>query len=450
MKGFLEDANYSIGLLDEGATLADVIDNCIYEHTHTGKKAFYVGDLGKLVRNNIQWQNVMAPIKPFYPVKCNSTPGVLEILGTLGVGFACSSKSEMALVQDLGISPENIIYTNPCKQASQIKYAAKAGINIMTCDNDIELKKISRNHPNAKLLLHIATEDITAGEEMNMKFGTTLKNCRHLMECAKELGVQIVGVKFHVSGSCKDLQTYIHAISDARCVFDMAEEFGFKMNMLDIGGGFTGSELQLEEVNHVIRPLLDVYFPKESGVNVIAEPGCYYVSSAFTLAVNIIAKKTVEYDKLLPSGVEQTRNDDEPVFTYYINDGVYGSFASKLSEKLNAIPEVHKKYKEDEPLFASSLWGPSCDELDQIVENCLLPELSVGDWLIFDNMGSGTLGEQSTFNNYQRPLIYYMMSFSDWDEMQDAGIASDTLMKNFFFVPSCIQLGPEDRFSTAA
>ncbi|KAM9279065.1 antizyme inhibitor 1 isoform 2-T3 [Cariama cristata] len=425
MKGFLEDANYSIGLLDEGATLADVIDNCIYEHTHTGKRAFYVGDLGKLVKKNIQWQNVMAPIKPFYPVRCNSAPGVLEILGTLGVGFACSSKSEMALVQDLGISPENIIYTNPCKQASQIKYAAKAGINIMTCDNDTELKKVARNHPNAKLLLHIATEDISADEEMNMKFGTTLKNCRHLMECAKELGVQIVGVKFHVSGSCKELQMYIHAISDARCVFDMA-------------------------VNHTIRPLLDVYFPKESGVKVIAEPGCYYVSSAFTLAVNIIAKKTVEYDKLLPSGVEQTRNEDEPVFTYYINDGVYGSFASKLSEKFNTIPEVHKKYKEDEPLFTSSLWGPSCDELDQIVESCLLPELSVGDWLIFDNMGSGTLGEQSTFNNYQRPLIYYMMSFSDWDEMQDAGIASDTLMKNFFFVPSCNQLSPEDRFSTAA
>lgn len=34
--------------------------------------------------------------------------------------------------------------------------------------------------------------------------------------------------------------------------------------------------------------------------------------------------------------------------------------------------------------------------------------------------------------------------------MQDAGIASDTLMKNFFFVPLCIQLSPEERFSTAA
>uniref|UniRef100_A0A8D0GPV6 Antizyme inhibitor 1 n=1 Tax=Sphenodon punctatus TaxID=8508 RepID=A0A8D0GPV6_SPHPU len=449
MKGFLEDANYSIGLLDEGATLGNVIDNYAYEHTLTGKNAFFVGDLGNLVKKHIQWQNVMAPVKPFYTVKCNSTPGVLETLAALGTGFACSSKTEMALALDLGIPPVNIIYTNPCKQASQIKYAAKTGINVMTCDNEIELKKIARNHPNAKLLLHIATEDISGEEEVNMKFGTTLKNCRHLMECAKELEVQIVGVKFHISSSCKEPQVYIHAISDTRCVFDMAEEFGFKMTMLDIGGGFTGCEFQLEEVNHVISPLLDVYFPEDSGVNVIAEPGCYYVSSAFTLAVNIIAKKAAEYDNFLPAGTEQTKSD-EPVFIYYMNEGVYGSFASKLTEKFNSIPEVHKKYKEDEPLFASSLWGPSCDELDQIVENCLLPELNIGDWLIFDNMGSGVMGEQSAFNDFQRPLIYLTMSFSDLYKMQYTGLTSDTLMKNFFFVPSCVQLSSEDSFTTAA
>ena len=101
----------------------------------------------------------------------------------------------MALVQELGVSPENIIYISPCKQVSQIKYAAKVGVNIMTCDNEVELKKIARNHPNAKVLLHIATEDSIGGGEGNMKFGTTLKNCRHLLECAKELDVQIIGVK---------------------------------------------------------------------------------------------------------------------------------------------------------------------------------------------------------------------------------------------------------------
>ncbi|XP_020944297.1 antizyme inhibitor 1 isoform X4 [Sus scrofa] len=387
MKGFIDDANYSVGLLDEGTNLGNVIDNYVYEHTLT----------------------------------------------------------EMALVQELGVSPENIIYISPCKQVSQIKYAAKVGVNIMTCDNEVELKKIARNHPNAKVLLHIATEDNIGGEEGNMKFGTTLKNCRHLLECAKELDVQIIGVKFHVSSACKESQVYVHALSDARCVFDMAGEFGFTMNMLDIGGGFTGTQFQLEEVNHVISPLLDVYFPEGSGIKIISEPGSYYVSSAFTLAVNIIAKKVVE-NKFSSGG---KTGSDEPAFMYYLNDGVYGSFASKLSEDLNTIPEVHKKYKEDEPLFTSSLWGPSCDELDQIMENCLLPELNVGDWLIFDNMGADSLHEPSAFNDFQRPAIYYMMSYSDWYEMQDAGITSDMMMKNFF-VPSCIQLSQEDSFSTEA
>uniref|UniRef100_A0A0B8RV28 Antizyme inhibitor 1 n=1 Tax=Philothamnus irregularis TaxID=1899461 RepID=A0A0B8RV28_9SAUR len=449
MKGFLEDANYSIGLLDEGMNIADVVDNYIYEHTLTGKNSFFIGDLGNLIKQHIHWQNVMAPIKPFYSLKCNSTPGVLEILSALGTGFACSNKTEMALVQDLGVSPENIIFTSPCKQASQIKYAAKIGVNILTCDNELELKKIARNHSNAKLLLHIATEDINGDEEMTMKFGTTLKNCRHLMECAKELNVQIVGVKFHVSNPCMESQTYKDAISDARCVFDMAEEFGFTLNMLNIGGGFTDHELDLEEINRVIIPLLGTYFPEESGVTVIAEPGCYYVSSAFTLAVNIFAKKAVQSGDPLLNKLEQTQND-EPVFFYYMNDGVYGSFGSKLSENLTTIPEVHKKYKEDEPLFASSLWGPSCDELDQIVESCLLPELNIGDWLLFDNMGSGSLGEQPAFNDFQRPPIYYVMSIRNWCEMQDAGFISDTLMKNFCFVPSCIQLSSEDGFSIAA
>lgn len=37
----------------------------------------------------------------------------------------------------------------------------------------------------------------------------------------------------------------------------------------------------------------------------VAEPGCYYVSSAFTLAVNVIAKKAAQCDKHLPSESKQ-------------------------------------------------------------------------------------------------------------------------------------------------
>ena len=57
------------------------------------------------------------------------------------------------------------------------------------------------------------------------------------------------------------------------------------------------------------------------------------------------------------SGIENTRSD-EPDFVYYPNDGVYGSFASKLSKDLNTIPKIHKKYKDEvyKQAVGSILW----------------------------------------------------------------------------------------------
>lgn len=59
-------------------------------------------------------------------------------------------KPELELVQSHGISPEDIIYSGVCKQVSQIKYAAKNGIDLLVCDNEAELHKIARCHPSAK------------------------------------------------------------------------------------------------------------------------------------------------------------------------------------------------------------------------------------------------------------------------------------------------------------
>lgn len=42
--------------------------------------------------------------------------------------------------------------------------------------------------------------------------------------------------------------------------------------------------------------------------------------------------------------------NDEPEFQYYMNEGVYGSFASKLSETLIAAPSVYKVSLQD-PLW---------------------------------------------------------------------------------------------------
>ncbi|KAM4580310.1 antizyme inhibitor 1-like isoform 2-T3 [Odontesthes bonariensis] len=435
MKGIADEPQYSVGLLEGGTGLCDVIDSHIDEQTLSEKNAFFVADLGVIMRQHVRWRTHMAQIRPYYAVRCNSSPAVIEVLAALGSGFTCSNRSELELVQSHGIPPEDIIYSGVCKQVSQIKYAAKNGIDLLVCDNEAELRKISRCHPNAKLLLQVSTEASNPGEEMSMTFGCSLKDCRHLLESAKELGVQVVGVRCHISSSCEDDQVYVHAVSDARCVFDMGEEIGFNMNILDIGGGFSGSETQLELINNTVMSVVDMYFPSSCGVSIIAEPGSFFVSSAFTLAVNIISKEVVARDRKDQEHDELSPNE-EPEFQYYMNEGVYGSFSSKLSETLIAAPSVHKNTSAEAPVFSSSLWGPSGDDLDQVVEHCLLSELNIGDWLVFKHAGAYNLSQSPfTSTDSPPPHVYYILSSRDWFEMQDTGVTHETTLKSFSLVP---------------
>ncbi|XP_051721640.1 antizyme inhibitor 1a isoform X2 [Ctenopharyngodon idella] len=432
MKGTLDELQYSVELLEGSAALRDVIDKHIHDQTLAMKSAFFVADLGVIVRQQICWRTKMDQIRPFYAVKSNSSPVVVEILAALGTGFVCSNKHELDLVKGFGVPSQDIILGGTCKQLSHIKYAAKHNIPLLVCDNEAELRKIARCHPKAKVLLLLTSESCCEREEMAIPFGSTLKDCRHLLECARELSLHVTGVKFNIPSCCQDAQAFSRAVSDARCVFDMGAELGFEMNILDIGGGFDGSEAQLDKVHQTLKPMLDMYFPLSTGLSIIAEPGAYYVSSAFTLAVNIIAKTTVARDCCDQPHILSA--NDEPEFLYYMNDGVYGSFANKLlCEDSVLTPLAHKELSTEEPLFSSSLWGPSADDLDQVVERCLLPELSVGDWLLFSNAGANGLGSE------HKPPVFYSITECDWQEIHNCGVNLDTSMKNFSLGPCCLQ-----------
>lgn len=60
-------------------------------------------------------------------MKSNDIRVVLETLASLGTSFDCASKGEIMKVLSLGVSPDRIIFANPTKFLSHIKYAAKLG-----------------------------------------------------------------------------------------------------------------------------------------------------------------------------------------------------------------------------------------------------------------------------------------------------------------------------------
>jgi ornithine decarboxylase len=59
-------------------------------------------------------------------------------------------QAEISKVLQLGVDASKIIFANPVKQASHIRYAANTGVATMTFDNETELHKIKSLYPNAK------------------------------------------------------------------------------------------------------------------------------------------------------------------------------------------------------------------------------------------------------------------------------------------------------------
>lgn len=64
--------------------------------------------------------------------------------------------------------------------------------------------------------------------------------------------------------------------------------------------------------------------------------------------------------------------------------------------------------------FLSTLWGPTCDSYDVIVKDVLMPELHIGDWLVWEDIGSYTLCLCTTFNGFPIPKVIPFIRRSQW------------------------------------
>ncbi|XP_042692058.1 antizyme inhibitor 2 isoform X5 [Centrocercus urophasianus] len=348
--------------------------------------------------------------------------------------------TEIAEVQSIGVPADKIFYSSPCKQVAHVKYAASHGVQLMTFDNEVELGKVARSHPQARMLLGIAA-DPSPSAHPSMVFGATLKSCRRLLESAKEQDVEVVGISFHLGSHSLEPQVFAQAVAEARLAFDVGTELGYRMHLLDIGGGFPGTEdtrAQFEEIAAVINSALDMYFPEGCGVEIVATPGRYYVTSAFTFAASITGKEEVPMEQPGSDGKWDSRDGSASVpmcpraspyspgeesgskrsLVYHLSDGIYGTFSCVLFDSPCPKPLLHKKPCQEHPLCSSSLRGPLGQAEDQITNDAELPELQDGDWLIFQDMGAYTITTSSLCSGCPRPHVTYAMSRLAWKALQ--------------------------------
>jgi len=88
-------------------------------------------------------------------------------------------------------------------------------------DGEDELYKLAKVNdqlpPNSKmeLLIRIATDDEKSVCSFSNKFGCPVSQGPELLKVAKDLGLNVIGVCFHVGSGCGDAGAYDKAFNDA-------------------------------------------------------------------------------------------------------------------------------------------------------------------------------------------------------------------------------------------
>ncbi|XP_035891994.1 ornithine decarboxylase 1-like [Anopheles stephensi] len=397
----------NLTLIGDEMAIGDVIQDIIRMGPH--EDPLHVLDLDDVVRKHYGWCAKMPRVKPYYAVKCNDDPRILQTLMTLGTGFDCASKGEMERMIGFCVKPENIIFAQPAKSVPSLLYARSEQVSMMTFDGAAELEKIHQYYPEARLVLRMRHDSKKVRCSMGKKFGCDpISEAPELLRYAATLRMNVIGISFHVGSDCDEHQVYYDAVKIAKDLFDYAKTIGYDFSLLDIGGGFPGDNNKpIDRYAKAVNVAIDHYFPAELDICIIAEPGRYYVASAVTL-VSFVDSKRVLKEKQ-EDGTEKTR------MYYYLNDGVFGTFYCTALEGQKAVPVVDGRM--NARLYDAVLWGPTCHVLDQIaVEK--LPELDVGDSVVFENVGAYGAVLANGFNGFAMPKVIAYLRECTWKTLE--------------------------------
>lgn len=333
-------------------------------------------------------------VKLYYAVKANPNEAIIRKLAELGSYFDVASDGEMRFLTEVGIAPERMVYANPVKTPSGLKVAKETGVYKFTFDSESEIGKMAKAIPGGSVLLRVRVDNPRALVDLNKKFGAHPDDVLHLLNLARQQGLDVAGLCFHVGSQSSSSDAYIEALTICRRLFDEAQNAGFTMRILDIGGGFpipTITEtIDIKGMLQDIRELLVQNFPD---TEIWAEPGRFMCGTVSNLITSVIGT--------------QQRNGNQ---WYFLDDGLYGTFSGVIFDHWDYELETFKSGEEIPATFA----GPSCDSLDILFHDKLITPLEIGDLILVPNCGAYTSASATVFNGFAKTPIVV------WEEVRDA------------------------------
>lgn len=329
-----------------------------------------------------------------YSVKTNSLPYSLCVARDEGCYAEVVSADEYELAFQCGFGKKQIIYNGPMKShESFIDAITNGAIVNIEAHRELEwLKELPESgHYSVGLRLNVNISKVSPedaeGENDNSRFGFSdeTEDFKSALDIIDDLqNVKLAGLHIHRTAHSRSTRFYRNSI---RYACETIHKYGLGLDYLDVGGGFFG----IFPNKPTYQDYVDVFKSELAEHNldrlrIIVEPGNALVASCFSFLTEVIDVKHIEKDCWFIT-TDGSRNDVDPLFHK----------AAYISELLTSADGL--------VVGEQVVSGCTCLEFDRLFTLRNQPLLSVGDRILYKNVGAYTMCLSPLFIRYF-PSVY--------------------------------------------
>jgi diaminopimelate decarboxylase len=396
-------------------------------------ESFYLLDSQKFKRNYHEFLKAFRDIYPntfiAYSYKTNYLPKLCKLINYHGGYAEVVSEMEYDLAIKVGVSPKKIIFNGPYKNERSVEKALIKG-GVVNLDANYELDfitKIAKKYPDNVFSIGIRCNfDINNSQTSRFGFDVESDDLNKIFSTIKEFNnVDIKGLHCHFPN--RNIESFSSRVNQMLSL--TKEYFSSPPEFIDLGGGFFGKMSQMlknqfdvevpsykEYADVIATKFNEFYHDVEISMRpkLILEPGSALVADTMKFAAKVINIKDIRSKKIATvSGsmynINPTPNNKNLPINVYQNLN-------------NSNLQKHENL---------DFGGYTCIESDYLYKGYCGP-LNIGDYIVFDNVGSYSIVLKPPFILPNFPVIDYNFTDNSFELVKD-GERLEDIFKTFKF-----------------
>lgn len=330
-----------------------------------------------------------------FAMKANSSLAILRLLQAEGAGVDIVSGGELYRAREAGFGGADVVFSGVGKSVREIEEALAAGVRLLNVESEGELAVIQaaaeRLDVVAPVALRVnpevtvdAPHDYIKTGEKGQKFGIPHDEVARVAGLVRAFPrLSLRGLGMHLGSQIGNAEPMRAALPRLLALVPAVRALGHPLQYLDVGGGLAvpyAPEDREADVEGYAQLVCDLV--RDTGLQLLLEPGRYLVADAGLLLTTVLYRK-------------HAAGRDFVVTDAGMSDLVRPALYHAHHE-IVAVVDVDAR-------IAADVVGPICESGDWFAKDRVVPDAPPGALLAVETAGAYGYTMASNYNSRPRP-----------------------------------------------